>query len=122
MLRISILNENGDIIGAKPSRVNYSPGIHKKEMFMRFFEELYLHIEDNKIDERESCRLFSYYALKFDKIKDFRLDITDYLSVEEENSAQLDKNKKKLLKYWSNYRKYVKEMSSIWETIEKECN
>lgn len=116
MLQVSILDDNGEIKSADPTRA-HSPGIHKKEMFMRFFEELYLQIKNNKIDKRESCRLFSYYARKFDAIEEFRLDITDYIPVNEEDASKSDENKKKLLKYWSDYRKYVKEMNSEWESI-----
>lgn len=120
MLRVAILNDKGEIVGADPIRFYYNPGIHEKEMFMRFFEELYLHIDNKSLDKEQVCLLFSYYAIKFDEIKEFRLDITDYYSkVELEKRGKTDDKKDNYNKYWTNYRKFVDEMRKEWKKIEE---
>ena len=101
MLRVAIVNDKGDIVGADPLRCFCKPGIHEKEMFMRFFEELYLHVDNKSIEKKKACLLFSYYAIKFDEIKEFRLEITDYNSKE----------------YCVNYHKFVNEMKEEWIKI-----
>lgn len=46
------------------------PDDHQIEMFLRFFEEIELHIRSNSIDEKIVSYMFSYYLQTFDKIKD----------------------------------------------------
>lgn len=119
MLRVAIIDNQGEIIGADLNGC-YNPGIYKKEMFMRFFEELYLHIEKGNIDKRQACLLFSYYAIKYDEIKEFRLDITDYCSGEELVNVGINKEKDNCDLYWTNYRKFVNEMREEWKEIKKQ--
>ncbi|MBR4240224.1 MAG: hypothetical protein IKQ03_12590 [Prevotella sp.] len=121
ILRIAILDNNGDIIDANPHEATYSkPGIHKKEMFMRFFEELYEQINSKNIDKRKACHLFSYYAIKFDQYKNFRLDITDYKSTDELEKLETGDDKMKYSIFWSGFRKFVDEMKKEWEQIKEE--
>lgn len=122
MLKVAIVNDDGEIVNAEPYRCYCKPSIHEKEMFMRFFEELYLHIENGSMDKRQVCKLFSYYAIKFDEIKEFRLDITDYKSKEELENEEKDKEEEGIAytkKYWTNYRKFVNEMKIEWQEINK---
>ena len=123
MLKIAIVNNNGEIVNAEPCRCLSKPGIHEKEMFMRFFEELYLHIENGSIDKRQACKLFSYYAIKFDEIKEYREDITDYKSKKELENEKKKRNEEEgiadAMIYWSNYRKFVDEMRMEWCEIKK---
>ena len=121
MLKVAILDEHGNIVGADPLRLFCKPGVNEKEMFMRFFEELYLHINNNSIDKKQACLLFSYYAIKFDEYRDFRLDITDYKS---ENELKVEENGNErnidYKLYWINFRKFVNEMKEEWKNIEKQ--
>lgn len=120
MLKVAIVDNKGDIVGADPNKYFYKPDINTKEMFMRFFEELYLHVNNNSIDKRQACQLFSFYAIKFDEIKEFRLDITDYRSkkelIEEERNSEETKDEQTLI-YWINFREYVEEMKNEWKKI-----
>ena len=119
MLRVAILNDKGEIVGADPIRCYYNPGVHEKEMFMRFFEELYLHVGNKSLDKRQVCLLFSYYAIKFDEIKEFRLDITDYKSKEELEKGKKTNDEKDNNIYWTNYRIFVNEMRDEWKIIKE---
>ena len=112
MLKIAILNEKGDIVGANPDKTTHKPGIYEKEMFMRFFEELYLHIKNGSVEKRQACLLFSYYAIKFDEIENFRLDISDYKSKDELMNEEL---KDPFSKYWASYRMFIEDMRNEWE-------
>ena len=111
MLKVAILNSEGDIVGADPYKSYSKPDIHEKEMFMRFFEELYLHIKNGGVEKRQACLFFSYYAIKFDEIKDYRLDISDYKSMEE---LENEKSEDQISKYWTSYRCFVEEMKIEW--------
>ena len=83
-------------------------------MFMRFFEELYLHIKEGHIDKMDAFRLFAYYAIAFDKYKDFRLDITDYKSKDELSNSNIEgENEKKYEILWSGYRDFIEMMIGI---------
>lgn len=116
MLKVAIVDDDGEIIGADPSKCHCKPDVNAKEMFMRFFEELYLQIENKSIDEEQACQLFSYYAIKFDEIKEFRLDITDYQSGDELEKG----NDKKGKIYWAKYRNFVNEMRKVWIRLDKQ--
>lgn len=113
MLQVAKTNEEtGEIEGVNRNVKQISPGIHKKEMFMRFFEELNLRLEHNDMNIDEVYNLFAYYALKFDKYWDFRLDIKDY-----KNSLELrgmhEVDKKKYKDYWNGFRSFIDKMESI---------
>lgn len=75
---IANLDENGKLRENDPCEKNDIPGIYEKELFMRFFEEMYLQTSQGKINKEDTIRLFSYYALMFDKHDRFHSDITDY--------------------------------------------
>lgn len=94
MLQIAIMDESGNIIGVNRQIKNIPPNIHQKEMFMRFFEELQLQIEKRKLNKQDVKKLFSYYALVFDKIEEYHCDITDYNKIE-----------------WETFRNFVKQMN-----------
>ena len=96
MLSIAIIGNDGSIIGVNRDIKNIPPSIHQKEMFLRFFEELYLQIKKDKLDKQEVFNLFGYYALIFDKYEEFRLDITDY-----------EKNE------WSDFRSFIELMKNF---------
>lgn len=121
MLKVAIVDNNGEITGANPDRDYCKPGIYEKEMFMRFFEELYLHIKEGHIDKMNAFRLFAYYAILFDRHKNFRLDITDYKSKDELSNSNLDEeNKKKFELLWSGYRDFVEKMIEISKEMDIE--
>lgn len=75
---IDNLDDNGKLKTVDPCEKNDIPGIYEKELFMRFFEEMYLQISQGKINKEDAKRLFSYYALKFNEYDRFHSDITDY--------------------------------------------
>lgn len=119
MLKVAIVDESGEIVGANPDRSVCKPDVHEKEMFMRFFEELYLHIKTGSVDKRQACLFFSYYAIKFDEIKDYRLDISDYKSKTEIENEEVDFS---TTKYWTSYRRFVDEMKKEWDAYLNETN
>ena len=133
MLKVAILNEEGDIIDAEPNRLSDRPGIYEKEMFMRFFEELNIHMKSGNISKTEACKLFSYYAIKFGEIKNFRLDITDYKTedelsdlkkkMEKESDKTIkDKLEKEIKVYrlvWADFRAFVTEMAKERQELMK---
>ena len=64
MLKVAIVDESGEIVGANPDRSVCKPDVHEKEMFMRFFEELYLHIKTGII-RKEQTRLSFIHTASF---------------------------------------------------------
>ena len=56
------------------------PTTHDAEMFMRFFEEIQIQIDEDRLDEQKVFDLFAYYAIAFDVNDDIRnnLGIKDY--------------------------------------------
>lgn len=56
------------------------PSTHDAEMFMRFFEEMQIQIEQERLDEKQVYDLFAYYALVLDANAEIRknLGIKDY--------------------------------------------
>lgn len=56
------------------------PSTHDAEMFMRFFEEMQIQIEQDRLVEEQVYHLFAYYAIAFDINDDIRsnLGIRDY--------------------------------------------
>lgn len=103
----------GEIIGVNREREakSISPGIHKKEMFMRFFEELNIRLEKNDMNANEVYSLFAYYALKFDKYWDFRLDIKDYKN-ELELRGMHESDRKVFHDYWTGFRSFISKMKT----------
>ena len=119
MLKIAQVDRDGKIVGANPDRTFICrPEVHQKEMFMRFFEELYLHIKSGNIKREDACKLFSYYAIEFDKHEGFRFDITDYKSSKQLDDMEEGEAKKYSL-YWSNYRCFVDDMKKEWDIIKQ---
>ena len=58
--------------------VSEIPTLHEKELFMRFFEELYILIEDGQLPKDKVYYLFSYYLLAFHRNANLRSDVEDY--------------------------------------------
>lgn len=60
--------------------VNPLPSVHDAEMFMRFFEEMEIQIEEGRLDEEKVHDLFAYYAMVLDAsiIIREKLGINDY--------------------------------------------
>ena len=112
MLKVGITNDCGDIIDVDLGKCYYIPGINTKEMFMRFFEELYLQIEEQNLDAKEVHDLFAYYALKFDKFNDYHKDITDYTAKDEVDKMDKDKAEH-VNKNWKRFSKFIKIMDEI---------
>ena len=56
------------------------PSTHDAEMFMRFFEEMQIQIDKNRLEKEQVFDLFAYYAMVFDANKRIRenLGIKDY--------------------------------------------
>lgn len=72
-------DENGRIVGKDPEKnEGEMPSIYDKEMFMRFFEELNILINKGLLNEKDTLKMFAYYALVFDEYPSFREDIRDY--------------------------------------------
>ena len=80
---------NNDTIIEKPST-------HDAEMFMRFFEEMEIQISENRLNPKQVCDLFSYYAIIFGDDESLRnsLGVTDF-----DNSDN-----------WKNFKVFVKKM------------
>lgn len=114
MLKVSIQNEKGEIVGVNIERCTYNPGINTKEMFMRFFEELQLQIERKNLEAKEVSDLFAYYALKFDKFTEYHKDITDYTAKEEMD--KMDEAKKdEVNENWKRFSNFIHKMHKIEE-------
>lgn len=116
MLKVAKLDNNGEIVGAHPNSILINkPNIIEKEMFMRFFEEIYLHIKEDNLDKESVFRLFAYYALKFDEHPEFRLDITDYKNEKELNKVKNEQVKKELSIRWFGFREFAKQMNDEYK-------
>lgn len=81
------------------------PTLFEKELFMRFFEELYLLIDDKQLPVDKVHYMFAYYVLEFDKNYNLREDVKDY--------PQDDKSKD-----WKYYFKFVQKMKE-YEKVNK---
>lgn len=112
MLEVAVTDEKGEIINVDLTKCCYSPGINTKEMFMRFFEELYLQIEKGNLNANEVYDLFAYYALKFDEFDEYHEDITDYTAKEEVD--KMDKDKMDAVnENWKRFSKFIQIMDEI---------
>lgn len=58
----------------------HTPTTHDAEMFMRFFEEMQIQIESNRLKREPVFELFAYYAMVFDSNERIRINlgIKDY--------------------------------------------
>ena len=93
ILNTALLDGDKNIVGYDNNKkTDYIPTIREKEMFMHFFEEIQLLIDDDKIDREVVIDLIGYYVGIFHRIKEFHQNITDY---EDE-------------RYWKYYLKFVK--------------
>ena len=73
------MNDNGSLKVSDHRTTEGEPNVFEKEMFMRFFEELYAQMKRGYLRDDDVKKMFSYYALKFNDYKFFRNSITDYL-------------------------------------------
>lgn len=93
ILETALLDKEDRIIGYDNSKTpSYTPTVWEKEMFMHFFEEIQLLIDENMIDKDVLIALIGYYVGLFHRIEDFHSDITDY------NDER----------YWKYYLKFVR--------------
>lgn len=112
MLKVSISNDKGDIVGVDLSKSYFTPGVNTKELFMRFFEELYLQIEEGNLNAQDVYELFAYYAIKFDKHNEFHKEIVDYTSKEDvEKLPESERNE--VNKNWKKFSKFIDKMNEI---------
>lgn len=72
-----------------------TPSVYNTEMFMRFFEEMEIQIENSRLDVTQVYNLFSYYALIFDTNQQIRLN----LSIKDYDTDQ-----------WQLFREFVSRM------------
>lgn len=119
MLLIAKTDEKtGEIIGVNDEVKSISPGIYKKELFMRFFEEINLRIEKGDMNADEVYKLFAYYAMKFDNHPDFRSDIIDYKN--ESELKALSKSERNIFKdHWVDFRSFIEKMKNVEKKINK---
>ena len=79
ILEMAKLDKDGNIIGIDKSKTPKTiPSLRDKEIFMHFFEQLEMHIENNMLNRKEVNDHFCYYAGIFHKFPEFHEDITDY--------------------------------------------
>lgn len=87
------VDKTGQIIGYEHNNKNIkNPTVLEKEMFMHFFEELQLQIDEKLLEQSKVIDLLGYYAGIFHRIEGFHKDITDY------NNER----------YWKYYLRFVK--------------
>lgn len=91
---INNMNNNGSLKISDQRTMKNAPDIYEKEVFMSFYEELAIQIRRKMIDKHDARRLFSYYALQFNKYQFFRDGVTDYY---DEDS-------------WKGYHEFVRKM------------
>jgi len=72
-----------------------APSVHNVEMFLRFFEEIDLQIDKNRLDADNVEELFSYYALYLDS----NTELIHALGIDDYNSNN-----------WKRYHCFVKKM------------
>ncbi len=90
---VALMDEDENIIGFDKNKTpSYKPSIWEKEMFMHFFEELQIFINNKMLDKNEIIDLIGYYAGIFHKFSEYHSDITDY---EDE-------------RYWKYYLQFVR--------------
>ena len=79
ILETAKLDENGDIIGFDNSKIPTKiPSVRDKEIFMHFFEQLEMHIENGMLERKEVNDQLCFYAGIFHRFEEFHADITDY--------------------------------------------
>jgi len=91
-------NDKGEIVSLKKWKPSLNtPSIYEKEIFMRLFEEIQIHLDKELLDKETVYDELAYYALVFDDINEFHEDITDYDDEE----------------IWENYHKFIKGMKEL---------
>ena len=108
--KVVVEDEKGKIMEIDIQRTNIRPTLHTKEIFMRFFEEINIQLSNNNLDLDNVFHLFAYYPLLLNKFPELREDIADYKSDEELSIMDNEEEKKRLEKYWSNFRTFIKRM------------
>ena len=90
------------------------PSIHDAEMFMRFYEEMQIQIDEKRIEEEHVYTLFSFYAILLDSNSTIRNDlgITDYVGK--------DNNWSMFKKFNSNMMKRYRLAETRWQSENKE--
>ena len=88
------MNDNGSLKIDRYRTTIGEPNLYQKEMFMRFFEEVKVQMDNGKLSHKDVKRLFSYYALKFNDYHFFRKGIVDYKTSED----------------WEDFRQFIIEM------------
>lgn len=80
ILDTALLDEKGNkIVGFDESKTSKNtPTLTEKEMFMRFFEEIQLLIEDKLLDGDKAIYLMGYYCDVYHRIDEYHGDISDY--------------------------------------------
>ena len=112
MQKVAITDNDGDIVEVNLDNCNYSPDINTQELFMRFFEEIYMQINERNLDAEKVYDLFSYYTLKYDQFNDYHKKVTDYTSRNERE--ELPKEKQKAVnKNWKLFASFVDIMYKI---------
>ena len=112
MLKTAHLDKKGEIDKVNLLKSLCSPSINTKEMFMRFFEELQLQIEEKNLNAKDVYELFSYYAIKFDEFNEYHKDITDYTPIKEVYKMAEDQ-RKSVNENWRRFSKFIEEMHEI---------
>lgn len=79
ILDTAVLDEKGNIVGMDPDKPSDSvPMLREKELFMHFFEEIQLQINNGMIDKNDAFDLMGYYCGIFHRVEGYHRDITDY--------------------------------------------
>ena len=79
ILDTALLDEKGNIVGIDPDKHSDSvPTLREKELFMHFFEEIQLQINNEMIDKSDAFDLMGYYCGIFHRIEGYHRDVTDY--------------------------------------------
>lgn len=99
-----LLDDNENIIGFdKRKTSNNIPTLWEKEMFMHFFEEIQLLIDDKMIEKDVIVDLIGYYIGIFHRVKEYHQDITDY---DDE-------------RYWKYYLRFVRSIPDDFYSTDK---
>ncbi len=112
MLKVAISDNNGDIVGVDLSKSYYKPGINTKEMFMRFFEELQVQIENKYLNAYDVYDLFAYYAIRFDRFEEYHKDIKDYTRIELVKKES-HSSKNTINNNWKRFSNFIELMTKI---------
>lgn len=108
ILNTALFDENGNkITGFNESKALINaPTITENELFMRFFEEIQLLIDDDLLDGDNAVYLMGYYCEVFHRIKEYHKNITDYE----------DK------RFWGTYLKFANSIPERLDNYQKKQN